>query len=415
MTQSSIEIMAPAGSWESMMAAIKAGANSVYFGVEQLNMRARQTNNFLVDDLPEVARVCAEHGVKSYITLNTIIYDHDISLMRRIIDQAKEAGITAVIASDLAVMNYCRKKGMELHISTQSNITNIETVELYADYADVVVMARELTLKQVGDIVKNIQRNQITGPSGNLVQVEIFAHGALCMAVSGKCYLSLHSHNASANRGACIQNCRREYTVIDKEEGIELEIDNEYIMSAKDLCTIDFLDKIIDAGVKVLKIEGRGRAADYVFTTTQCYRQAVDAIAEGTYTPEKIEHWKAELSKVYNRGFWDGYYLGRKMGEWSNQYGSVATQKKVYLGKGVKYFEKIGVGEFLLESQEINIGDQLIITGPTTGYVEAVAEEIRNHEGSPVIKAGRGETIAIRVTEKIRPSDKLYKIIPAHV
>jgi putative protease len=243
MTQSSIEIMAPAGSWESMMAAIKAGANSVYFGVEQLNMRARQTNNFLVDDLPEVARVCAEHGVKSYITLNTIIYDHDISLMRRIIDQAKEAGITAVIASDLAVMNYCRKKGMELHISTQSNITNIETVELYADYADVVVMARELTLKQVGDIVKNIQRNQITGPSGNLVQVEIFAHGALCMAVSGKCYLSLHSHNASANRGACIQNCRREYTVIDKEEGIELEIDNEYIMSAKDLCTIDFWTK----------------------------------------------------------------------------------------------------------------------------------------------------------------------------
>lgn len=415
MTQSSIEIMAPAGSWESMMAAIKAGANSVYFGVEQLNMRARQTNNFLVDDLPEVARVCAEHGVKSYITLNTIIYDHDISLMRRIIDQAKEAGITAVIASDLAVMNYCRKKGMELHISTQSNITNIETVELYADYADVVVMARELTLKQVGDIVKNIQRNQITGPSGNLVQVEIFAHGALCMAVSGKCYLSLHSHNASANRGACIQNCRREYTVIDKEEGIELEIDNEYIMSAKDLCTIDFLDKIIEAGVKVLKIEGRGRAADYVFATTQCYRQAVDAIADGTYTPEKIEHWKTELSKVYNRGFWDGYYLGRKMGEWSNQYGSVATQKKVYLGKGVKYFEKIGVGEFLLESQEINLGDQLIITGPTTGYVEAVAEEIRNHEGNPVAKAGRGETIAIRVAEKIRPSDKLYKIIPAHV
>lgn len=413
MTNSPIEIMAPAGSWEAMMAGIKAGANSVYFGVEQLNMRARQTNNFLVDDLPEVARVCKENNVKSYITLNTIIYDHDISLMRRIIDQAKEAGITAVIASDLAVMNYCRKKGMELHISTQSNITNIETVELYADYADVVVLARELTLKQVGDIVKNIERNKITGPSGNLVQVEIFAHGALCMAVSGKCYLSLHSHNASANRGACIQNCRREYIVTDKEEGIEFEIDNEYIMSAKDLCTIDFLDKIIDAGVKVLKIEGRGRAADYVYTTTKCYREAVDAIQAGTYTQEKIENWKEELSKVYNRGFWDGYYLGRKMGEWSNQYGSVATTKKIYVGKGVKYFEKVGVGEFLLESHEIGLGDKLIVTGPTTGYVETTVNEIRLDSGISVEKAVKGNIISIPIAEKIRPSDKLYKIVSA--
>lgn len=413
MTNSPIEIMAPAGSWEAMMAGIKAGANSVYFGVEQLNMRARQTNNFLVDDLPEVARVCKENNVKSYITLNTIIYDHDISLMRRIIDQAKEAGITAVIASDLAVMNYCRKKGMELHISTQSNITNIETVELYADYADVVVMARELTLKQVGDIVKNIERNKITGPSGNLVQVEIFAHGALCMAVSGKCYLSLHSHNASANRGACIQNCRREYIVTDKEEGMEFEIDNEYIMSAKDLCTIDFLDKIIDAGVKVLKIEGRGRAADYVYTTTKCYREAVDAIQSGTYTQEKIENWKEELTKVYNRGFWDGYYLGRKMGEWSNQYGSVATTKKIYVGKGVKYFERVGVGEFLLESNEIGLGDKLIVTGPTTGYVETTVNEIRLDSGISVEKAVKGNTISIPITEKIRPSDKLYKIVSA--
>lgn len=413
MTNSPIEIMAPAGSWEAMMAGIKAGANSVYFGVEQLNMRARQTNNFLVDDLPEVARVCKENNVKSYITLNTIIYDHDISLMRRIIDQAKEAGITAVIASDLAVMNYCRKKGMELHISTQSNITNIETVELYADYADVVVMARELTLKQVGDIVKNIERNKITGPSGNLVQVEIFAHGALCMAVSGKCYLSLHSHNASANRGACIQNCRREYIVTDKEEGMEFEIDNEYIMSAKDLCTIDFLDKIIDAGVKVLKIEGRGRAADYVYTTTKCYREAVDAIQDGTYTQEKIENWKEELAKVYNRGFWDGYYLGRKMGEWSNQYGSVATTKKIYVGKGVKYFERVGVGEFLLESNEIGLGDKLIVTGPTTGYVETTVNEIRLDSGVSVEKAVKGNTISIPITEKIRPSDKLYKIVSA--
>lgn len=413
MTNSPIEIMAPAGSWEAMMAGIKAGANSVYFGVEQLNMRARQTNNFLVDDLPEVARVCKENNVKSYITLNTIIYDHDISLMRRIIDQAKEAGITAVIASDLAVMNYCRKKDMELHISTQSNITNIETVELYADYADVVVMARELTLKQVGDIVKNIERNKITGPSGNLVQVEIFAHGALCMAVSGKCYLSLHSHNASANRGACIQNCRREYIVTDKEEGMEFEIDNEYIMSAKDLCTIDFLDKIIDAGVKVLKIEGRGRAADYVYTTTKCYREAVDAIQDGTYTQEKIENWKEELTKVYNRGFWDGYYLGRKMGEWSNQYGSVASTKKIYVGKGVKYFERVGVGEFLLESNEIGLGDKLIVTGPTTGYVETTVNEIRLDSGVSVEKAVKGNTISIPITEKIRPSDKLYKIVSA--
>lgn len=407
------EVMAPAGSKEAMVAAIKAGADSVYFGVEQLNMRARQTNNFLVDDLPEVACLCNENGVKSYITLNTIIYDHDISLMRRIIDKAKEAGITAVIASDLAVMNYCRKVGMELHVSTQSNITNIETVELFSDYADVMVMARELTLKQVGDIVKSIERNDIRGPKGELIQVEIFAHGALCMAVSGKCYLSLHSHNASANRGACIQNCRREYTVTD-EEGIELQIDNEYIMSAKDLCTIDFLDKILEAGVRVLKIEGRGRAADYVYTTTQCYREAVHAFEEGTYTPEKVEIWKEKLSEVYNRGFWDGYYLGRKMGEWSNVHGSVATTKKIYIGKGVKYFDKIGVGEFLLESHDINVGDRLIVTGPTTGLVEAIAEEIRLGSGDDVQKAGKGDTISLKISEKIRPSDKLYKIVEAH-
>lgn len=407
------EVMAPAGSKDAMAAAIKAGADSVYFGVEQLNMRARQTNNFLVEDLPEVARLCNENGVKSYITLNTIIYDHDISLMRRIIDKAKEAGITAVIASDLAVMNYCRKTGMELHVSTQSNITNIETVELFADYADVMVMARELTLKQVGDIVKTIERNDIRGPKGELIQVEIFAHGALCMAVSGKCYLSLHSHNASANRGACIQNCRREYTVTD-EEGIELQIDNEYIMSAKDLCTIDFLDKILEAGVRVLKIEGRGRAADYVYTTTQCYREAVDAFEEGTYTPEKTEAWKEKLSEVYNRGFWDGYYLGRKMGEWSNVHGSVATTKKIYIGKGVKYFDKIGVGEFLLESHDIHVGDRLIVTGPTTGLVEAVADEIRLGSGDAVQKAGKGNTISLKISEKIRPSDRLYKVVEAH-
>jgi U32 family peptidase len=410
-----IEVMAPAGSMEAMSAAIKAGANSVYFGVEQLNMRARQTNNFLVEDLPEVAKLCKENGVKSYITLNTIIYDHDIALMRRIIDKAREAGITAVIASDLAVMNYCRKQGVEVHISTQSNITNIETVEFFADYADVVVMARELTLKQVGDIVKAIHRHQIKGPSGRLVEVEIFAHGALCMAVSGKCYLSLHSNNASANRGACIQNCRHQYIVTSKEEGVELEIDNEYIMSAKDLCTIDFLDKILDAGVRVLKIEGRGRAADYVYTTTKCYREAVDAIQNGTYSQEKIQDWKERLSTVYNRGFWDGYYLGRKMGEWSNQYGSVATQKKIYIGKGIKYFDKIGVGEFLIESHELNIGDQIVITGPSTGYVETTVSEIRSDDGQTVQNAMKGNTISIHIGEKIRPSDKLYKIVKSDV
>jgi putative protease len=309
-------------------------------------------------------------------------------------------------------MNYCRKKGMEVHISTQSNVTNLETVELFSDYADVIVMARELTLKQVGDMVKAIKKNNITGPSGNLVQIEIFAHGALCMAVSGKCYLSLHSHNASANRGACIQNCRREYTVTD-EEGIELKIDNEYIMSAKDLCTIDFLDKILEAGVQVLKIEGRGRAADYVYTTTQCYREAVDAFEEGTYTQEKIEVWREKLSSVYNRGFWDGYYLGRKMGEWSNVHGSVATTKKIYIGKGVKYFEKIGVGEFLMESHDINIGDKLIVTGPTTGLIETTVEEIRLDSGDSVQQAVKGNTISLQIGEKIRASDKLYKIVAA--
>jgi U32 family peptidase len=375
-------------------------------------MRARQTNNFTAEDLPKIAAICNEHNVKSYITLNTIIYDHDISLMRKIIDTAKEAGITAVIASDLAVMNYCRKKGMELHISTQSNVTNIETVELYADYADVVVTSRELTLKQVSDMTREIKRRNITGPMGELMKIEIFAHGALCMAVSGKCYLSLHSHNASANRGACIQNCRREYIVTDKEDGNELLIDNEYIMSAKDLCTIDFLDKILDAGVRVLKIEGRGRAADYVYTSTKCYREAVDAIENGTYSPEKVAVWKEELATVYNRGFWDGYYLGKKMGEWSNQHGSVATKRKIHIGKGVKYFEKIGIAEFLMESHDLAVGDQIIITGPTTGYVESVVQEIRLADGTSTDKALKGASISMPIAEKIRPSDKLFKVVP---
>ncbi|HRN94981.1 MAG: U32 family peptidase [Chitinophagales bacterium] len=413
MKKSKLEIMAPAGSWEAMMAAIKAGADSIYFGIEQLNMRARSTNNFFLSDLKKIAETCAAHDVKSYLTLNTIIYDHDISLMRKIVDEAKASGITAIIASDLAVLNYSRKQKMPVHISTQANVTNIETIEFFADYADVMVMSRELTLQQVTNITQKIERRNIVGPSGEPIRIEIFGHGALCMAVSGKCYISLHTHNASANRGACIQNCRRSYVVTDKEEGHELEIDNEYIMSAKDLCTIDFLDKIIEAGVSVLKIEGRGRSAEYVYTTTKCYREAAEAIAEGTYTEEKINSWMKSLETVFNRGFWDGYYLGRKIGEWSSVYGSAATMKKVYLGKGSKYYDKIGVAEFIIEAQALNAGDEIIITGPTTGYVEATIEEIRV-DNSTVEAAGKGSLVSFKLSEKIRPSDKLYKKISAN-
>ncbi|MCC7532616.1 MAG: U32 family peptidase [Bacteroidia bacterium] len=411
MNKTKLEIMAPAGSWEAMMAAIKAGADSVYFGIEQLNMRARSTNNFYLEDLKKIAETCSSNSVKSYLTLNTIIYDHDLNLMRNIVDEAKAAGITAIIASDLAVLNYGRKQKMPVHISTQTNITNIETIEFFADYADVMVMSRELTLQQVAAITREIQRRNIVGPSGNLVRIEIFGHGALCMAVSGKCYMSLHTHNASANRGACIQNCRRSYIVTDKEEGYELEIDNEYIMSAKDLCTIDFLDKLIASGVSVLKIEGRGRSADYVYIVTKCYREAAEAIANGTYTSDKIESWKTQLATVFNRGFWDGYYLGRKMGEWSNVYGSSATTKKIYLGKGHKYYDKIGVAEFLIEAHPLQIGDEIMITGTTTGYIEAVVNEIRVND-KVVTSASKGDIASFVLSEKIRPSDKLYKKVP---
>ena len=408
---SKVELMAPAGSYEAMSAAIKAGANSIYFGVEQLNMRTKSTHNFTLEDLPEIARICQENRLKSYLTLNTIVYDHDISLMKRIIDSAKESGITAVIASDHAVMNYAKKIGLTIHISTQANITNIDTVEFYAAYADVMVMARELSLLQVETINKEIARRNVTGPNGNLVRTEIFAHGALCMAVSGKCYLSLHSNFSSANRGACVQNCRKSYIVMDKDDGVEFEVDNEYIMSASDLCTIDFIDKVIASGVSVLKIEGRGRRADYVFTTTQCYREAIDAYNEGTFSNEKIQDWKERLSTVFNRGFWDGYYLGRKMGEWSDNPGSKATKRKVYLGKGLKFYENAGIGEFLIEAQNIKLGDELIITGPTTGVIETTLTEMRV-ENEKVDTAKRGATITFPVTEKIRPSDKLYKLVP---
>jgi putative protease len=406
-----MELMAPAGSYEALAAAVKAGANSVYFGVEQLNMRTKSTHNFTMEDLPEIARVCKENGLKSYLTLNTIVYDHDVNLMKRILDESKASGITAVIASDHAVMNYAKKIGVTVHISTQANITNIDTVEFYSAYADVMVMARELSLLQVEAINKEIARRDVTGPSGKLVRTEVFGHGALCMAVSGKCYLSLHSHFSSANRGACVQNCRKPYVVMDKDEGTQFEIDNEYIMSAADLCTIDFLDKVIAAGVSVLKIEGRGRSADYVYTTTQCYREAIDAYYEGTFSAEKVADWKERLSTVFNRGFWDGYYLGRKMGEWSDEPGSKATKRKVYIGKGMKYYEGPGIGEFLIEAQNVKVGDELIITGPTTGVIELQLESLRIDD-EPAEMAKRGATITFPVNEKVRPSDKLYKLVP---
>ncbi len=403
--------MSPAGSYESLMAAIKAGCNSVYFGVEQLNMRARSSNNFTLDDLRNIAQIGKDNNVKTYLTLNTILYDHDINLMKSIVDAAKESGVTAIIATDHAVMNYAKKAGVEIHISTQANVSNIDTVEFYANFADVIVLARELSLKQVADISREIKRRNITGPSGKLIELEIFAHGALCMAVSGKCYLSLHSHFASANRGACIQNCRRSYVVTDKEEGIEFEVDNEFIMSAKDLCTIDFIDKILDAGVSVLKIEGRGRSVDYVYTVTQCYNEAIESYTNGTFTKEKIENWKERLSTVFNRGFWDGYYLGRKMGEWCDENGSKSSKRKIYLAKGMKYFEQAGVGEFKCESHSLSVGDEIIITGPTTGYLQLMVEELRV-DGKPANKAEKGEVFTIATTEKIRPSDKLYKLVP---
>lgn len=402
--------MAPAGSYESLAAAIKAGCNSVYFGVEQLNMRARSSNNFTLEDLAKIAEIAKEHNIKTYVTINTVLYDHDVTLMKRIVNAAKKNGITAVIASDHAVMNYAKKKGVPVHISTQANVSNIDTVEFYANFADVIVLARELSLKQVADISREIKRRKITGPSGKLVELEIFAHGALCMAVSGKCYLSLHSHYASANRGACIQNCRHAYVVTDKEDGTELEIDNEYIMSAKDLCTIDFLDKILDAGVKVLKIEGRGRSADYVYVVTKCYREAIDAYDAGTFSQEKVKVWKEQMATVFNRGFWDGYYLGKKMGEWCDESGSKSSKKKIYLAKGMKYFEQARVGEFKCESHSLHTGDEVIITGPTTGYVNFTVEELRVN-GKLSQRAQKGDVFTIAVKEKIRPSDKLYKLV----
>ncbi|MCD6556715.1 MAG: U32 family peptidase [Bacteroidales bacterium] len=402
--------MAPVGSFESLAAAINAGANSVYFGIEQLNMRAKSTNNFSTEDLKEIVKRCNENNVKSYLTVNTVIYDYDINLMKQIIDIAKNAGVSAVIASDQAVINYASSQGIEIHISTQVNVSNIETLKFYSHFADVMVTARELSLKQVKQITETIEKEQIKGPSGDLIRIEIFAHGALCMAISGKCYLSLHEQNSSANRGACLQTCRKSYIVTEKETGFELEIDNEYIMSPKDLMTVNFIDKVLDAGVKVLKIEGRARSAEYVKTTVECYREAVDAVFENTYTEEKINDWIKRLSTVFNRGFWDGYYLGRKLGEWSKDYGSKATKQKIFVGKVTNCFKKIKIGEFLIQSGELNIDDEIMITGPTTGVLQMKVKELRFEEKS-VNKVKRGQTISMPVDDIVRRNDKLYKLI----
>ena len=402
--------MAPAGSYDSLAAAIQGGADSIYFGIEGLNMRSRSSNNFTIDDLHEIAGICKKNGIKSYLTVNTIIYDNDMALMRQIIDAAGEAGISAIIAADVAAMTYARSIGVEIHLSTQLNISNIEALKFYAQFADVVVLARELNLEQVKTIYVQIEEQQIKGPRGELIRIEMFCHGALCMAVSGKCYLSLHEMDASANRGACYQICRRGYIVKDKETDIELEIDHQYIMSPKDLKTIHFLNKMLDAGVRVFKIEGRARGPEYVRIVTECYKEAIRAYVDGTFTNEKIADWDMRLKRVFNRGFWNGYYLGQRLGEWSNRYGNEATEQKMYVGKVIKYFSKLKVAEILLETQSLGVGDKALITGPTTGALFLDVEEIRV-ELQPVEQAKKGDHFSIRVPEKVRPSDKIFKLI----
>lgn len=405
-----IEIMAPAGSYESLAAAIQGKADSIYFGIEGLNMRAKSSNNFTVEDLHKIASICRENNMKSYLTVNTIIYNDDLELMRKIIDAAKEAQISAIIASDVAAMVYAHTIGVEVHLSTQLNITNTEALKFYAQFADVVVLARELNMDQVAGIYKDIIEQNITGPSGELIRIEMFCHGALCMAVSGKCYLSLHEKNTSANRGACSQMCRRSYLVTDKETGEQLAIDNEYIMSPKDLKTIHFLDRMIKAGVRVLKIEGRARGPEYVRTVVEAYKEAVTCIVNEDFTEERVKNWNERLYTVFNRGFWDGYYLGKKLGEWSPNYGSEATKKKMYIGKGMKYFSNIGVAEFLMETQNLKVGDEVLITGPTTGAVFITIDELRV-DYKVVTEAKKGDLVSFKVPEKVRPSDKLFKMI----
>ena len=413
MNSDGYEIMAPAGSWESLSAALKAGADSIYFGVESLNMRAHSAAHFTINDLRDIATKCNEAGVKSYLTVNTIIYGEDLPLMRSICDAAKEAAISAVIASDVAVLQYCKEIKQEVHLSTQLNISNVEALKFYAQFADVVVLARELNLDQVAEICRQIDEQEILGPSSKKVRIEMFCHGALCMAISGKCYLSLNNLGSSANRGACLQVCRRSYTVRDRETGVELDVDNKYIMSPKDLKTIRFLDRMVEAGVKVFKIEGRARGPEYVYTVVRCYKEALDAALNGTTTEQMKNVWDERLKKVFNRGFWNGYYLGQTMGEWSSNYGSSATERKVYVGRGVKYFSKIGVAEFLLEASDLNKGDHLLITGPTTGAVYVTADEMR-YDYEPINHAEQGRFVSIAVPEKVRPSDKLFKLVSSN-
>lgn len=412
MKKREIEIMAPVGSYESLMAAIQGGAGSVYFGAEHLNMRARSSNNFSLDDLKKIADIAWKNNVKTYLTLNVEIFDTEIDLMQEVVTAAKNAEVSAVIASDISVIQFARSIGFEVHISTQVNITNIEAVKFYAQFADVVVLAREMNLGRVYEICTDIEKQQIKGPSGNLIKVEMFVHGALCMAISGKCYLSLHEMNSSANRGSCMQTCRRAYTVTDKETNAELEIDNEYIMSPKDMKTIHFLNKVLDTGVSVLKIEGRARSPEYVKTTVECYREAVDAYFDNNFSEDKIEEWNSRLETVFNRGFWDGYYLGQRLGEWSSNYGSKATKRKLYIGKATNYFSKLQVTEFKLETSSLNVGDEIIITGPTTGVIQTKVEEIRVNLES-VTEAKKGERFSIHIKDKIRRSDKLFKLIEA--
>jgi len=402
--------MAPVGSYDSLAAAIQGKADSVYFGIEGLNMRSRSSNNFTLKDLEQIADTCRKHGIKSYLTVNTIIYDEDIDYMHRIIDAAKAAQVSAIIASDVSAMTYARSIGVEVHLSTQLNISNIESLKFYAQFADVVVLARELNLDQVKEIHEQIIEQEIKGPNGEPVRIEMFCHGALCMAVSGKCYLSLHEMDSSANRGACNQICRRGYIVKDKETDIELEVDNQYIMSPKDLKTIHFINKMLDAGVEVFKIEGRARGPEYVRTVTECYKEAIEAYALSDFTEERIQDWDIRLKKVFNRGFWNGYYLGQRLGEWSDKYGNEATEKKMYIGKAVKYFSRLGVAEFLMETQELHTGDKVLITGPTTGALFLDAEDIRVNLET-VDTARKGDRFSMKVPEKVRPSDKLFKLI----
>lgn len=404
--------MAPAGSWESLASAINAGANSIYFGIEKLNMRSKSSSNFTTDDLRKIVAICQENNVNSYLTVNTIIYDNDIMLMREIIYTAKEVGVSAIIASDVSAMMYASSIGVEVHLSVQTNITNVDALKFYAQFADVVVLARELNMEQVAEIHKAIVNEQIKGKNGGLIRIEMFCHGALCMAVSGKCYLSLHEKNLSANRGECNQICRRGYIVKDKDSEVELEIDNEYIMSPKDLKTIGFLDQMIEAGVRVFKIEGRARGPEYVKTVVECYSEAVDAVLNNEFTEEKVEEWNTRLARVFNRGFWNGYYLGQRLGEWSRNYGSEATHRKIYVGKVTNYFGKIGVAEILLEAQNLKVGDEILITGETTGAYEDEVEELRL-ELAPVPEVKKGDLFSIKTKELVRRNDKVYKIVKA--